>query len=120
MSEPFQWAVIAFVILSILYHVWKGARANPQNTGEIGAQVNGLSNKVTGLSGRVGHLESVFAKLEQEAATTEDVEQLKALLNEKFNTIDAKMTGQQELSRATNRNVQRIYDIMLDKGLGGK
>ena len=111
MSDWFQWAIVAFIVLSILFHVWKGGTANPESTGSLGRKVNGLTAEVFALSGRVRHVEAGMKKLEQEAATSRDVEQLKEL-------IDERLKSQKELSEATNRNVQRIYDIMLERGLG--
>jgi hypothetical protein len=115
----FEGLIIGFIILSILWHVWKGGAANPTGTGTLGREVSGLSNKVSGLSGRVGHLEHKVGKLEQEAATADDVKQLEKLIDAKFSAIRERMDGQHELSTATNRNVQRIYDTMLKRGLGG-
>lgn len=113
MSDWFQYVVIAFIILMITYHVFRSGAANPEGTGSIGRKVNGLASEVSALSSRVRHVETDMKALKQAAATTKDIAQLKEL-------IDEKLTTQKELSEATNRNVQRIYDIMLEKGLGGK
>lgn len=118
MSDLFQLAIIAFIVLSILWHVWKGGRANPQNTGQLGNELTELSKKVTGVSGRVGQLEHKFDKLEKEAATTEDVKQLERLVDEKFATMNARMDGHHALSQSTNHSVERIERILIERSLG--
>lgn len=109
----FEGAIIAFITLSILWHVWKGGAANPEGTGSLGRKVNGLTAEVSALSGRVRHVETDMKTLKESAATTKDIAQLKEL-------IDERLSSQKELSEATNRNVQRIYDIMLERGLKGQ
>lgn len=109
----FEAAIIAFITLSILFHVWKGGAANPEGTGSLGRKVNGLVTDVSALSGRVQHVETDMKALKRDAATTKDIAQLQEL-------IDERLRSQKELSEATNRNVQRIYDIMLEKGLKGQ
>jgi hypothetical protein len=113
-SDLFQWAIIAFVVLSIAVHVWKGGAANPQSTGKLGRQVSGLSGQVSDFSGRLSHVEDEIVELKGEAATVKDIQRVEEMIK----TARAEMHGHHELSKATNRNVQRIYDIMLEKGLG--
>jgi outer membrane murein-binding lipoprotein Lpp len=111
MNDWFQWTIVGFIVLSILFHVWKGGSANPVGTGSLGRRVAGLAAEVATLSGKVRHVESDMKELKRDAATTKDIAQLQEL-------IDERLRSQKELSEATNRNVQRIYDIMLEKGLG--
>jgi galactokinase/mevalonate kinase-like predicted kinase len=122
MSAWFQWAIVAFIVLSILWHIWKGGAANPEGTGSLGKKLNALAGQVSALSGRtatqvselsnrIGHVETEVRDLKRDGATAKDIAQLKEL-------IDERLQSQKNLSEATNRNVQRIYDIMLEKGLG--
>jgi len=115
-----EWAIIGFIIVSIGYHVWRGGAANPESTGKLGRRLAGLSIKVNQIDERVGHVEGKVDKIELDGATTKDIEALEAVIDERFKTMRAEMAGHQEMSKATNRNVQRIYDIMLERGLGGK
>lgn len=130
MSDIFQWAIVIFIVLSVLYHVWKGGRANPEGTGSLGRKVNGLSSQVSALSGRtaqqvsalsdrVGQVEVDVKDMKRDGATTADVSHLEKLLDSRLDTIRTEMAGHKEMSEGTSRNVQRIYDLMLNKGLGG-
>lgn len=115
-----EWAIIAFIVLSIVVHVWRGGAANPESTGALSRRVGELTNKLSQVSTRVGQVEKGLSDLKDEAATTDDIGKLKEVIDEKFNTVAATMEGQRALSETTGRNVQRIYDIMLAKGLGAK
>ena len=95
-------AIIAFIMLSIGYVVWKGGAANPESTGTLGRKVTALGGKVASLEARVGHMGDDLAKLEREAATTKDIERL------------------EELGERTFRSVDRIERVLIEKGLGGK
>lgn len=116
----FEWAVVSFIVLSILFHVWRGGARNPESTGALGHKVSGLARSVSAIDGRVGAVEKKIDKLESEGATAKDIANLERLLDEKLATVRGEIATHRELSQATNRNVQRIYDIMLERGLGGK
>lgn len=96
----FEWAIIAFIIVSILWHVWKTGAANPVGTGSLDKKVAGLSAEFGKMTGRVKYLEEGMAQLKEEAATTKDIERL------------------EELGERTWRSVDRIERIILEKGLG--
>lgn len=111
----FEWAMIAFIVLSILFHVWKGGASNPESTGALGEKVTGLSSRVTTLSGRLGHVESELNELKEEAATTKDIERVEQTIE----TVRAEMKGHHDLSQRTNHSVERIERYLIEKGLGG-
>lgn len=118
---PRDWielAVIAFILAGIGLAVWKGGAANPEGTGSLGKKVNGLANKVGTMSMRLGHLESEFTELKEEAATTKDVQRIEQLINERINTMRAEIAGHHELAERTNRSVERIERLLIEKGLG--
>jgi hypothetical protein len=97
MSDWFQWAIIAFIVIVLLYHVWKGGGESREHRV---ARPQGQRAQRPGFC--VEHPRGHVAK---------DISLLREL-------IDERLKSQKELSEATNRNVQRIYDIMLEKGLG--
>ena len=103
----FELAIIAFIALSIMWHVWKGGAANPVGTGSLGRQVAALSGRVAGLGQRVGYLEKGVEDLKEEAASTKDVQRLEA-------TIE----GHRELAERTFRSVDRIERALIEKGMG--
>lgn len=114
MSTTLEWALIAFISLSILYFVWRGGTRNPETTGEIGRQVGGLSNRLGALTTRVGHVEEKLEELERDAATTKDI----ARVEERIETVRAQMEGQYQLSQRTNHSVERIERFLIERGLG--
>ena len=112
----FEVAIVAFIVMSITYVVWRGGAANPQSTGELGAKINGLSNKFSALNTRVGHVESEMKELQSVAATTKDI----ARMEERIETVRAEQAGHHMLSASTNRSVERIERLLIEKGLSGK
>jgi hypothetical protein len=131
MSDLFQWAIVVFIILSILFHVWKGGAANPESTWSLGQKVNGLAGQVSALSGRttiqvselsgrLGDMETEMKDLKRDSATTEDVDKLEKLIDARMETVRAEIDGHRQLSQATNDSVRRIERIIIEKGLGGK
>lgn len=101
-NSTLEWAIIAFIVLTIGWVVWKGGAANPMGTGR-------LSREITKLTSRVRQTEKELAELKEEAATTKDIARL-----------EARMEGQRELSERTNRGVERIENYLIEKGLNGK
>lgn len=92
--------IIAVIVLGIGVAIWKGGSANPESTGTLGKQVNGLSTKVTTLSTRMGHVEQELDDLKAEAATTKDIARVEALAERTFRSVD------------------RIERMLIEKGLG--
>lgn len=117
MTDWFQWVIIAFVVLSILWHVWKGGAANPEGTASLGRKVNNLSGQVTALGGRVGHMEEGMKRMEAESASTKDIERIEQVIDAKIETVRTEMTGHRQLSDATNRSVQRIEKMLIERAL---
>lgn len=111
-------AIMIFIVGSIAWVVWRGGQANPESTGSLGKQFGGLSAKVTRLDLRVGHVESELAELQQTAATTKDIARIEQLINERIATVNAKMEGHHKLSEATNKAVDRIERVLIEKALG--
>lgn len=120
MSDWFQWAIVGFIVLSILFHVWKGGAANPESTGSLNRKVSVLTNEVTTLGGRVKHVEGELKDLKRDSATTRDVAKLEEVIEARLGTVDAKLEGQRDLSQATNDSVRRIERILIEKSLGAK
>lgn len=105
----FEMAIIAFITLSILFHVWKGGATNPVGTGKLQHDVSNVRQQVTALGSRVGHVEEDMKELKKEAATTKDIA-----------IVRVEIEGHRALSQATNDSVRRIERLLIEKGLGGK
>lgn len=105
----FEWAVIAFIAGSILYHVWRGGSRNPESTGSLGRKVTGLSSRVSSLASDFSRLNDDVEALQRDTATTKDVARL-----------EERMKGQAALAERTYRSVDRIERYLIDKGLSGK
>lgn len=109
----FELVVVAFIAVSILVFVWRGGARNPESTGTLADKIAGMSGKLTQLSGRVGKVEAEMEELKAEAATTKDIQRVEAQME----TLRAVMAEHHEVSKTTGRNVQRIYDVLLEQGL---
>lgn len=97
-----EWAIIAFITLTICWIVWKGGAANPMGTGRLSRKVGHLSGEVGRLEIRIGHVETEVDELKKEVATVKDIERVEALLNR------------------TARGVERIERLFIEKGVNGK
>lgn len=106
-------AVIAFIIVSIGWVVWRGGAANPESTGSLGRKVAHLSSKVSTLDARSAHVEAELESLKKEAATTKDIDRIE----ERLATVRAEMDGDRKLAERTYRGVERIERILLERGL---
>lgn len=109
MSEWLQVLIIAMIMLGIGVAIWRGGSANPTGTGQVGRDVHGLRNEVTGLGARVGHVERELGELKNEAATSGDIEGLRRELE-----------GDRRINERTFASVQRIEQMLIERGLGDR
>lgn len=109
MSEWLQFLIIAMIVLGIGVAIWRGGSANPTGTGQVGRQVANLKNDVTGLSARVGHIESDLEELKEEAATSKDIDGLRR-----------EFEGDRRINERTFASVQRIEQMLIERGLGDR
>lgn len=98
MSDLYQWAIIAFILLGIGVAVWRGGQANPESTGK--------------LARRLGRVELEL----KEKATTTDV----AGLNSKLAGVEARLAAEHELNARTLAAVTRIESFLIQKAIGGE
>ena len=106
MSQYLEGAIVAFIVASLLWFVWRGGAANPEGTGAVARRVNALRAEVGSLSGRVDKVASEVKKLERESASTADIQRL-----------EAKVDGKAELAERTWKSVDRIERFLIEKGL---
>jgi hypothetical protein len=106
-----EWAIIIFIVFSIGTVVWRGGAANPEGTGKLRITVNELRGDVSGISQRVGHLETEVAELKDEAATAKDIQRIEQL-------IDERTAAQKNLIERQAHQLDRIERLILAKGLG--
>ncbi|MFZ5749081.1 MAG: hypothetical protein ACOY45_15660 [Pseudomonadota bacterium] len=109
MSDVLQWTIVCFIVLFIVWHVFRSGARNPETTGDLGVKVSGLSNQMTTLTGRLRHVEVKVDELEREAATVKDIQRL-----------EERIEGHHQLSQRTNHSVERIERFLIEKGLSGK
>jgi hypothetical protein len=102
-----EWAIIAFIVLAIAYVVWKGGAANPMGTGRLSRKVGHLDATVGRLGIRVGHVESEVEELKAEMASKADIA-----------TLRAELVGVKDVLERNERGLNRIVDILMEKGLG--
>jgi len=101
-TDWLEFAIIAVIIGGIALAVFRAGAANPEPTGAIGKEVGTLKN-------RISHIEKAVAEIRASAATSDDIE-----------VIRAEMKGDRELSARTYASVQRIENFLIEKGLGGR
>ncbi len=118
MTDLIQIAIVIFIIGSLSFIMWKGGASNPESTGRLGRRVSSLSRSLTTLDGRVRAIEDDVKELELNMATTKDIESLGKSLEERTSTLRAEMKGHHDLSERTNRAVDRIERLLIEKGLG--
>lgn len=119
MSDMLQWALVAFITLGIGIAIWRGGAGNPVGTGQIAKQVSAMKSELTGLSTRIGFVEHEMEELKEESASTKDIEQLRALMEQQISTVRAEMAGHRELAQRTYSSVERIERFLIDRGLNG-
>lgn len=103
----FEWAIIAFIVLAIAFVVWKGGAANPMGTGRLSRKVGHLDATVGRLGVRVGHVEDEVEELKGQMASKADIA-----------TLRAEISGVRDMLVRNERGLNRIVDILLEKGLG--
>lgn len=104
-----EWAIIAFIIISMVVIIWRGGAANPESTGRLGRKVEVLGKEVTDIDRRVKHVEEDVGELSKKAVTQTDLAALRA-----------EMKGDRELAQRTFKSIDRIEHMLLEKGLSGK
>lgn len=105
----FELAIIAIIIAGIALAILRAGQANPESTGQLGKNMGKLDSDVKSLKGDVSALARKVQKMEEDGATTKDIDSLRQL-------IEAKM----QLLEQTQRGVQRIETFLTEKGLGGR
>lgn len=114
MSNVLEWVIVAFIFVGIVVAIWRGGAANPVSTGALEQKVTALSGKVGRLDHRVGTVEGEIRELKEEAATVKDIQRIE----ERIETVRAEAAGHRALSEATNRSVERIERVLIERGLG--
>lgn len=106
-SSWLDWAIILFIICAIGWIIWKGGAANPETTGALSKQIGEVSQQQAAMRTRLRHIEAEVEEVKREAATTKDIERL-----------EERIEGQSQLLQRTDRNVERIVQLLIEKGLG--
>lgn len=113
MSEWFQIAVIAFIVVTIGWYVVRTARANPQDTGTLGQQLSGID-------ARLGKVEGEVKRLDNDAASKADVKriekQLAGLISE-VAEIGRSAASREATLDHVKEQVDRMLDIIMKRGL---
>lgn len=97
MSDLFQLAIIAFILLGI-FVAWRAGQANPEGTGRLARRISSVEKELQG------------------KATTEDV----AAVKTDVAAIKAKIDTEHELNQRTFAAVSRIESYLIEKALKGE
>lgn len=131
MSDLFQWAIIAFVMLSILWHVWKGGAANPIGTGRLQSDMTTIKAKVveleksskgTARASDVAHLRDEMERGKDERAQA--MKQIDAKIEKVSDELDVlqkdcagRLATVEATTTATGHQVDLIYRQIVAKGM---
>lgn len=100
-------AVIGFIICTIGWVALRTGQVNPEGTGVLGRKVAGVSAKMSLVETELTAVKRELDDLKQSSATTKDIERL-----------EERIAGHREVSSMTNRSVERIERMLIEKGLG--
>ncbi|PAL25492.1 hypothetical protein [Sphingopyxis sp. GW247-27LB] len=98
MSDLYQWAIIAFILLGIGVAVWRGGQANPESTGKLARRLSRVELEL------------------KDKATTTDV----AGLTSELAGVKARLEAEHELNVRTLAAVTRIESFLIQKAIGGE
>ena len=113
MSEWFQIAVIGFIVLTIGAHALRSARANPQDTGTLGSQLNGIDK-------RLGKVEGEVKRLDNDAASKADVKRIErqlANLTSEVAEIGRSAASREATLDHVKETVDRMLAIIMQRGM---
>lgn len=96
MSDTFQLAVIAFILLGI-FIAWRAGQANPEGTGRVVRRMASLEKELQG------------------KASKEDVSEVQTDIA----AVKAKVDAEHELNKRTFAAVTRIESFLIEKALKG-
>lgn len=126
-ADWFEVSVILLILAGIAFAVWKGGAANPVGTAGLKAAVDDLKGKFTVMQRDVKRIDGKVAELDKHAATTADIDRLRgeiAVMRETMARIDSRTDAMAENAAARGeavdrigRQVDRLYDIITQKGL---
>ncbi len=120
MSEWFQIAVIVFIVLTIGWHAWRTAQANPQSTGTLGNDLSGLDTKVNGFGARLADLENDVKRLDDNAASKGDIKRVEralASLQGEVAEIGKSAAAREATLDHVKGAVDRMLDIIMKRGM---
>ena len=120
-------AIIAFILLSMFYLVWRGGQANPESTGDLGRRMGRMEGKMTTISSELGTLDKRMGELDRRAVTVTDMARLEGAVAAHEHRFDdmagvlhelrAAIGEHKSTSEHTRRQVDRLYDFIVEKGL---
>ena len=120
-------AIISFIIIGIGAVIFRGGQANPETTGRLHKRLSGVEGEVKALTSRMGEMEKKYA-------TSADIRRLEQLLkdaqssrseqgqilskqSDRIDRMAEDLAAQSESSRHTSRQVDRLYDHIVSKGM---
>lgn len=113
MSEWFQIAVIGFIVLTIGWHALRTARANPQDTGTLGQQINGIGARLAKVEGEIKRLDEVGASKADVKRVEKEVQALRVDVNE----IGKSAASREATLYHVKETVDRMLDIIMKRGM---
>jgi hypothetical protein len=126
-SDYLEYAIIAFIVVSIGVVVWRGGAANPEGTGALGRKVTRLDGDVGGLRGEVRGLRGDFddverrlGEIERTSAKASDIERVEKRLKahgEKIDDMAETVAGIDAKAELRGKQLDLIYQAVVEKGM---
>lgn len=127
MSNPFELAIIAFIIVSIGVVIWRGGAANPESTGSLGRKISTLDRDVKQLDSEIRDVKSEFERLNSQSATKADIKRLERKVDDHCGAVEQvkQQVNELGLSAAAREatldhvksQVDRLYNFIVNKGM---
>lgn len=119
--------IIAFIVGTIAWILWKGGGANSVGTSGLDRRVTEIGGKLTGLNTKVGEIEERVDAIEGGAASKEDIGRLEKLIDGQSKKANSRERALGDLSQMvakqsaqvehTSKQVDRLYDVIVSKGM---
>lgn len=81
-SDFYQLAIIAFILIGIGVAIWRGGQANPESTGKLARKQAQFEADLKAVKSKVDAIENRVTEIDRRAATIADIERVEGQLAE--------------------------------------
>ena len=120
-------AIIAFIILAMVFLIWRGGQKNPVPTGTLNSRLDQQDAQLKAVGVKVSEIEERIEDIEGQAAKVDDIKRLENRLklhDRKMDEVARSITAIREdiaegraKRDATARQLDMIYEVIVKKGM---